>query len=236
MKNKKQNQKEVYEIIKRTMIERGFQKDNTTVLTLLLPLNDLSNHSQLMRKVRRLFRDHELDIITVIEPVIEPKGSSPFRPKYYSSRYYHNINKFLPMYHAHVIVRAAPEEICQMKSEWSRIVKSKRDELFRCEPIKKSIPELVNYVTKYWEEKRNLTADFSIELNAPAQVVAVDDQFEEELQRNEIEDSMLKRVLGIILQPIKKLFKAYLNLFQAMSDKEFSDREIVPFMRDKRRY
>lgn len=155
--NKKQlTQMEVYQEIKNAMVIAGFDKANTSVVTLQLPLNDFSTKEQLMLKVNKFMNCICADSIVVIEPVIEGDGFNPFRPDYNRNRNLIRHDKFLPMYHAHIVVKLPPEEMIAHKEKWLQIVKSKKSCLFHCEPIKKDIPHLVNYITKYFELKRDV--------------------------------------------------------------------------------
>lgn len=195
MNKLKTEQQQVYNKIKNAMEKHRFEKWRTTVLTLLLPLNDFAKIGTLERRIRRLMNGKEFDYICVIEPVIIKEGFDPFRPKLYSNRYYQNSNKFLPIYHAHLIVKAEPESLRDLKVEWQKIVRNKNSVLFRCEAQKKTTRELVNYLTKYYEEKRDSQPHFFMELNSYYEFsIPKDNKLEDESELIPTKHSLLNEV------------------------------------------
>jgi len=222
MKRKKETQRVVYKRLMDTLEQQGFNKFNTCVLTLQLPINCLIKDKPFMNRINKLMKPLSVDYIAVIEPVLETDGKNTFRPNYYKTRYYQNLNKILPMYHAHVIVKMTPEEMMKHKATWLKLCRSKQGCLFHCEPIKKTTSQLVNYVTKFYEDKRDFTPIHFIHVQELEMIQQVLDLSISTPDLKVDGHSQIKTTwLTKLITLPRRIVKSYFDLLQKMSDETF---------------
>ncbi len=147
IKKKKETQTEVYKKIKEVAEENGFDKDNSSMLTLLLRPGSTMREKQLLKKVDELLSPLNRTYMAVVEPVLgEPE-------LYNNAGYYYHENK--PWYHVHILIQEFGLELRGLSTQWFNIVGKSSKRLFHCSHVKDSICATINYMTKWFEEKRD---------------------------------------------------------------------------------
>lgn len=144
---RKETQKEVYNKIKEVVEYHGFKKENSSMITLLLQPGATDREEQLLKKVHRLLAPLNRTYAAVVEPVVgEPEI-------YELAEYYYHEHK--PWFHVHILIQEEGKELRSLSSEWFKIIGKSTKRLFHCSHIKDSIASTVNYMTKYFEAKRD---------------------------------------------------------------------------------
>lgn len=147
----KRDKNEVYKVVMDFCQENSFTKENSSFVTLLLPPGNFSTEQEVKIYLNSLVQEFDAPAIISIEPVIPGNdlGTMSLLKMYGKYR-----TELLPFYHAHILVKDDCLDSIVLRNKWNEIVGSKLQKLFRFGPVEKSIREVVNYITKFFEEKR----------------------------------------------------------------------------------
>ena len=124
-----------YNQIKKICIENGFDEDNLTVMTLMLPFGCYARELELMKMIKELMGPLPYSYVVCIEPN---------RAK---------DDKFLmkdttPLFHAHLIVNTRPCNVKPLRKDWTRISGNKSKKGFDHGPLEKKLSDIVDYLVK----------------------------------------------------------------------------------------
>lgn len=147
----KRDKNEVYKLAMDYCHEHSITKENSSVVTLLLPPGNFSSEQEMQIYLNSLVQEFDAPAIISIEPVVPGNdlGTMSLLKMYGKCR-----TELLPFYHAHILVKDESLNSTILQNKWNEIVGSKLQKLFRCSPLEKSIREVVNYITKFFEVKR----------------------------------------------------------------------------------
>ena len=132
--------------------EQVFKLDSSSELSLLVPAGMYISQQELLEMVEKFLEGFEC--IIVIEPVT--KFSDCLLKAGYRE-YYDD----LPSYHAHILIKEEKYEVRQLKEKWFELVGKSKKRLFHCEPILKTIPRYIHYITKFFEDKYDANPIYS---------------------------------------------------------------------------
>lgn len=142
---------EMYKLAMDYCQEHCMTKENSSVLTLLLPPGNFSDAEEVKNYLYSFFQEIDAPAVLSIEPVLPGNTLSTMRLlKIYGKCR----TELLPFYHAHILVKDESLNSTVLRNKWNEIVGSKIQKLFRCSPVEKSIREVINYITKFFEVKR----------------------------------------------------------------------------------
>lgn len=129
----------------------GLTEDNCVVATLLLPPGNFSDLEEVKEYVFKFLNGIKNPAIASIEPVIP--GNDVQIAKLI--KMYGRINtELLPFYHVHIVILDKKLNISELRMKWASIVGSRNKKLFHICPIEKTMRDVVNYVTKFFESGR----------------------------------------------------------------------------------
>lgn len=131
--------------------EHGIKTDNSATVTLLFKPGALCSIKEVQSKVELYLSNIKTPAVASIEPVLTERGES--LPNLYRYAGFKNF-ELLPLYHVHILLIENKYEIREQRKKWERIIKCKRKNLFQCKYIETSIRQTTNYITKFFEEKR----------------------------------------------------------------------------------
>lgn len=189
---------EVYKMVMDYCQDNCMTKENTSVLTLLLPPGNFSDAKEVKNYLYSFFQEIDAPAVLSIEPVLPGNALSTMSllKMYGKCR-----TELLPFYHAHILVKDESLNSTVLQNKWNEIVGSKLQKLFRCSPLEKSIREVVNYITKFFEVKRGGNGQIGfIVQDSPKTTEVI-----EEIHRTSI--GVLCRVKLIFKNLIKNFYK-----------------------------
>ncbi len=131
--------------------KHGIKTDNSATVTLLFKPGALCSIKEVQSKVELFLSNIKTPAVASIEPVLTERGES--LPNLYRYAGFKNF-ELLPLYHVHILLIENKYEIREQRKKWGRIIKCKRKNLFQCKYIETSIHQTTNYITKFFEEKR----------------------------------------------------------------------------------
>lgn len=142
---------EAYLELKGLCDKYGFNKSNSSFLTLLLPPNSEIRQEAFLHLVKKLL--HGFECIISIEPVV---GFS----ETYANAHFKEYKDNLPFCHAHIIIKEKKYEVRVLKDDWFKLVGSSKKRLFHCTHLRETITSALDYMTKYFEKKYNASPIF----------------------------------------------------------------------------
>lgn len=148
----KRDKSEVYKTAMDYCLVHSMTKENSSVLTLLLPPGNFSDAQEVKNYLHSFVQDIDAPpAIISIEPVVPRNDldTMSLLKMYGKCR-----TELLPFYHAHILVKDDCLDSNVLRKKWNEIVGSKLKKLFQFAPVEKTIRDVVNYVTKFLEEKR----------------------------------------------------------------------------------
>jgi hypothetical protein len=173
----------------------GLTEDNCVVATLLLSPGDFSDVYEVQNYVSRFTDGGHILAFASIEPVIPGNDLNTMK----LLKMYGNIKtELLPFFHVHMVILDKNLNLSELRLKWASIVGSNNKKLFHISPIEKTMRDVVNYVTKFFESGRGRCGMLGF-IN-PGEVIESKDINEERL----IPTPLLHKVVKVIQTCIRK--------------------------------
>ncbi|MCB0476759.1 MAG: hypothetical protein KDC84_01255 [Crocinitomicaceae bacterium] len=234
--SKKQANEFVYEFC----VDNDLRKDNCSVITLLYPIGSLLSAEKVKEDVKLLLKKVDVPSVSSIEPVIPDDNTLSNHSKKYG---WQGLDKF-PNYHVHILIIEEKYELRALRDTWYEIVGRRNKALFKCTHVEKTIDDVNNYITKFFEEERGqcgllgfmvpevqtttATATGTVTEHSTEESIQLTLDFNENINTQEFTShknpTIINILIGTILNPIVQIVSPVLTILFSQRHRKINPR------------